>query len=205
MTDLTFERTVGALPPGKEVPRWRPIQTLIALTDNPHDDLGGFECARGFHLDFADWASTRGPSLTPRGAIPAPCVGDFTPIRPEEDREVIERVAGVRYAAGDVVAFDWRIPHANASRHLGLEPRACVYGGFLPDVPVNRAFAERQWERYCLGYKPDDQWLGPETAEAREGEKRYEFSALGQRLMAAVPWDLPPLPREGGGVRSPQD
>jgi hypothetical protein len=92
------------------VPRWRPIQSFIALTDNLQPESGGFECVKGFHHEFASWAATRPPSTPPPPAepIPAPCVGDFTPIRPLEDAGVISRFEPVLYQAGSVVAWDYR-------------------------------------------------------------------------------------------------
>lgn len=119
----------------KKVPRWRPIQSFIALTDNWQDETGGFECVRGFHRDFSQWAKTRGPCIN---GLPPACVGDFTPIRPIEDADVIARFESIHYGAGAVIAFDWRTPHANSSSHVGDYPRMVSYGSFLPDVAINR-------------------------------------------------------------------
>lgn len=166
----------------KAVKRWRPIQSLVALTDNSTPDTGGFECVKGFHREFREWATRRAPCA--KSGRPPLCVGDFTPIRPEEDSAVIARFDSVLYTAGSVVAFDWRIPHANASRHQGTVPRQVAYGSFLPDVPVNRAYAARQKARYVQGLQPDDQWKeDKDCKEEREGGKAFEFSALGQRLL----------------------
>lgn len=172
------------------MPRFRPIQTLIALTDNHRPDAGGFEMVRGFHREFSSWAASRPPSLTPAGPVPAPCVGDFTPIRPDEDRHVIERFEWLSYSAGSVVAFDFRTPHANAASNNTGVAREVLYGGFLPDVDINRRYAARQRERFHRGLRPDDQWLGPhsEQVERSAGQDRYEFSPLGQRLIGDVPW-----------------
>ena len=169
---------------GKAHPRWRPIQSLIALTDNDRPDLGGFECVRGFHREFEAWATTRAPCA--KTGRPPPCVGDFTPIRPVEDAEVIRRFAPVPYRAGDVVAFDFRIPHANAAVHKGTAPRQCSYGSFLPDVPINRAYANRQRELYLDGRRqPDDQWKESEGDEPREEEPMFAFSKLGWALLGS--------------------
>jgi hypothetical protein len=169
----------------KQVKRWRPIQSFIALTDNHTPDSGGFECVKGWHREFQAWAQRRKPCG--KTGKPAPCVGDFTPIRPEEDADVIARFAPVLYPAGSVVAFDWRIPHANAARHLGEAPRQVSYGSFLPDVPVNRLYARRQRERFLAGMQPDDQWKEDKDRKELyvhgEGEDAFAFSKLGLRLL----------------------
>ena len=45
------------------VPKWRPIQAFIALTDTLNADEGGFEAAPGLHLAFDDWVANRPPSV----------------------------------------------------------------------------------------------------------------------------------------------
>jgi len=166
----------------KAVPRWRPVQSFVALTDNLGPQTGGFECVKGWHRTFQSWADHR-PTCRQTGKA-APCVGDFTPIRPVEDAEVIARFAPVYYQAGSVIAFDWRIPHANATHHVGPEPRQVSYASFLPDVPVNREYARRQAQRFYNGLQPDDQWK--ENSDSREvyGDGSvFEFSDLGRRLL----------------------
>lgn len=169
----------------KQVKRWRPIQSFIALTDNHTPDTGGFECVKGWHRQFETWAQRRKPCG--KTGKPAPCVGDFTPIRPEEDADVIARFAPVLYPAGSVVAFDWRIPHANAARHVGEAPRQVSYGSFLPDVPINRVYAQRQRERFLAGMQPDDQWKEDKDRKEvyvhGEGEDVFAFSERGLRLL----------------------
>lgn len=171
----------------KQVKRWRPIQSFIALTDNHTPDTGGFECVKGWHRQFKTWAQRRKPCG--KTAKPAPCVGDFTPIRPEEDADVIARFAPVLYPAGSMVAFDWRIPHANSARHVGEAPRQVSYCSFLPDVPVNRVYAQRQRERFVAGMQPDDQWKEDKDRKEiyvhGEGEKFFAFSELGLRLLGS--------------------
>lgn len=174
---------------GKAVPRWRPIQSFIALTTNAAPETGGFECVHGFHREFDAWAQTRSPCA--KTGKPAPCVGDFTPIRPQEDAAVIARFQPVLYSAGAVVAFDFRTPHANSSEHRGAVPRQVVYGSFLPDVPINRRYARRQRDRYLNGRRqPDDQWKegdGGDDGPAEPEEPLCEFTELGWALMGGRP------------------
>ena len=157
-------------------------------------ETGGFECVKGFHLEFDAWAAARAPCA--KTGRPPPCVGDFTPIRPQEDAAVISRFEPVLYPAGAVVAFDFRTPHANSSEHRGPLPRQVIYGSFLPDVEINRRYARRQRDRYLQGRRqPDDQWKeegegGQEPAEPEE--TLFEFSERGWALMGGRPPPPPP-------------
>lgn len=141
--------------------KWRPIQAFVALTDNLEPDTGGFEACVGFHREFEAWSKLRRPSLkyaaqsklssgrerseTGKGdvgsvvtSIPPPCVGDFTPIRPLEDKEVIDRFVSIPYKAGDLICWDYRIPHANSRFNVSSIAREAIYIGLLPAIPLNK-------------------------------------------------------------------
>lgn len=46
--------------------KWRPIQALVSLTDEQVEpQKGGFEAAKGFHLEFDTWAKERAPTQQP--------------------------------------------------------------------------------------------------------------------------------------------
>lgn len=148
---------------------------------------------------------TSSPALTeaPHPLFPLVCavlegVGDFTPVRPVEDADVISRFRPVYYPAGSVIAFDWRLPHANASRNDVEVTREVAYASFLPDVGINRGYAAYQRGRYRERRIPLDQWLRPKSEV--EDEPVYEFSELGKKLLGEVPWDpqLPPGQGDGG-------
>ncbi|CAM9729263.1 unnamed protein product [Phaeothamnion confervicola] len=134
------------------------------------------------------------------GELPPPCVGDFSPVRPREDADVLRRVCHVPVPAGAAVFWDYRTPHANAARNASDRPREVIYTGFLPDTAWNRAYAHQQLDRLLRGIPPDDQWmaLSPVIADAgcengaasgaRGALSEYEWSALGRRLVGLSEW-----------------
>lgn len=173
---------------GKAVPRWRPIQCITVLTDNVTPDTGGFEAVRGFHKEFASYfAQHPATAATER---PQVCLGDFSPLRMAEDRDVIARFEHVSCTAGSVIFFDWRVPHANSYRHTGDVPREVVYSGFLPDVALNRAYVREQLWRYTHRLLPADHWQKSDGVDARVAEhySAHHFSPLGSRLIGLYPW-----------------
>jgi hypothetical protein len=82
--------------------KWRPVQAFLCLTDTLLPEQGGFEACPGHHKGFAEWAANR---LASPGTSAPPCVGDFTPIRPAEDRAVLEGVRHIPCKAGDLVCW----------------------------------------------------------------------------------------------------
>jgi hypothetical protein len=155
--------------------KWRPIQCMVALTNNMHENTGGFEAALGFHREFDRWSRNRPPSeISTKSArkngtcellsIPAPCVGEYTHIRPKEDADIMRRMQHILLKAGCAVFWDNRIPHANAYRHDGNTPRCVVYCSFLPDVHLNRTFVAQQLQNWRQGLPPiDTKWMHTEA------------------------------------------
>ena len=186
--------------------KWRPIQSFVSLTDNLEPSTGGFEAAKGFHHDFDSWARNRPPSVFTRKdkasgqkdtvSVPAPCLGEYTHIRPREDAAVMQRVQHVPVRAGSAVFWDYRIPHANAYQHTGTVPRAVVYASFLPDIAVNRQYAAQQLDNWQRGRNPADQWIHStddnlvpaQEAILRFQEQTRNLSQLGRRLLTIEPW-----------------
>ena len=173
--------------------KWRPIQCMVSLTDNLEANTGGFEAAKGFHQDFEEWSKNRSPSRIARKArdgkkemisVPAPCVGEYTHIRPTEDADVMKRIEHIPVQAGSAVFWDNRLPHANAYRHDGAVPRCVVYCSFLPDVPVNRNFAAQQLKQWKQGLSPiDTKWMSAlEECSLQSSEEEEELEEWLQRL-----------------------
>lgn len=181
--------------------KWRPIQCFVSLTDNMEPNSGGFEAARGFHREFEHWAKTRPPTvLTQKNAdgmlteskIAAPCIGQYTHIRPKEDKDVMDRVKHIPVPAGSAVLWDNRLPHANAYRHLGDTPRVVVYCSFLPDVEINRKYMQQQLDDFQNKRPPRDQWNNmndDRLDDWKEQFQDYKFTPLGRRLMGMDPWE----------------
>jgi Protein of unknown function (DUF1479) len=179
--------------------KWRPIQCFVSLSDALEPNMGGFEAAKGFHREFDVWRKTRPPTTINRKmkgvgyeqiSFPAPCVGEYTHIRPVEDREVMSRVQHVPVRAGSAVLWDNRLPHANSYRHNGTEARAVVYCSFLPDVAVNRVYVSEQLQKLQRGMLPTDQWRNPGQENGNDVEHRSEqckSNAVDECLLAASP------------------
>ena len=84
----------------QNVDKWRPIQSFVSLTDNLKAHTGGFEAARSFHTEFHEWIAQRPPCASGQ---PAPCLGEYTHIRPQEDVDIMQRVQHVPVPAGSAV------------------------------------------------------------------------------------------------------
>jgi hypothetical protein len=185
--------------------KWRPIQCFVSLTDNLEADTGGFEAAKGFHKDFQQWSQTRVPTIVVQKkkdgsrtdtAIPAACVGEYTHMRPKEDRDVMDRVCHIPVPAGSAVFWDNRIPHSNAYKHHGTIPRAVVYCSFLPDVELNRCYVQNQLLNYKQNRPVKDQWnhinddVVNDVDDVGDQQKKqhYNFTSLGRKLMGIDTW-----------------
>jgi Protein of unknown function (DUF1479) len=156
------------------VAKWRPIQCFVSLTENLEPNTGGFEAAKGHHQIFEDWAKSRPPTVVTRRSqtgepdtaeFAAPCIGEYTHLRPTEDEDVMKRIQHIPVRAGSAVFWDNRIPHANSYRHHGTQPRAVVYCSFLPDISLNRQYVTQQIDNWRNGLQPNDQWIHRNSGE----------------------------------------
>ena len=189
--------------------KWRPIQCFVSLTDNLQANTGGFEAVLGgFHRNFDEWARNRNiesSSDTSKSAAgpPAPCLGEYTHIRPKEDMEVMKRVCHIPVKARSAVFWDNRIPHANAYRNdNNTFARAVVYASFLPDIELNRRYVKNQLKTWKLRQPIRDQWneipkekhkieqeiLGNDEKKIFSNENEHIFSDLGSKLMGIKSW-----------------
>eukprot|EP00536_Pseudo-nitzschia_multiseries_P011703 jgi/Psemu1/206651/e_gw1.412.32.1 len=190
--------------------KWRPIQCFVSLTDNLEANTGGFEAVLGgFHRTFDEWAKSRNNEAnaidhnTTTNTKLAPCLGEYTHIRPKEDADVMKRVCHISINAGSAVFWDNRIPHANAYRNDSKSlARAVVYASFLPDIALNRRYVENQLRAWKSRQPIRDQWNHIPTGEDKSEEEplcndRNQlvsssdediFTQLGKRLMGIEPW-----------------
>jgi hypothetical protein len=178
--------------------KWRPIQCFVSLTDNLEPNTGGFEAALGFHKTFHKWI--RPSSAGKKVSFPAPCIGEYTHIRPKEDGDVMALIQHIPVRAGSAVFWDNRIPHANAYRNDQSEARAVVYCSFLPDIELNREYARRQLYNYKRRIPPTDQWintaklvvescqLDQEEEQRPDVESAAASASLRRKLLGLDPW-----------------
>jgi hypothetical protein len=188
----------------KNTSKWRPIQSFISLTDNLEANTGGFEAARGFHREFQKWSQQRPPTITAQRnedgttselSIPPPCIGQYTHIRPKEDKDILTRVGHIPVKKGSAVFWDNRVPHANAYKHIGDQPRMVIYASFLPDIELNRAYVQHQLDNWKNQEPPNDTWINLDAydkarmpQEESSSARNYEFTELGRKLMGIDPW-----------------
>ena len=179
--------------------KWRPIQCFVSLTDNLEPNTGGFEAALGFHKSFHKWKRSR--SVSKKASFPAPCIGEYTHIRPKEDGDVMALIQHIPVRAGSAVFWDNRIPHANAYRNDQSEARAVVYCSFLPDVKLNQEYVRRQLYNYQRRIHPNDQWINTATTVIESCQMYREeehgpygesaaasSSSLHRKLLGLDPW-----------------
>ena len=113
-----------------------------------------------------------------------PCVGQFTPIRMIEDSDIINRFEHIPCSAGDLVLWDYRIPHSNSYKNTSDTPREAIYLGFLPNVMINKEYIKDQLIRFHEGIVPCDQWHSHNQPQVCN----YSFSSLGRKLMGMESW-----------------
>lgn len=136
-----------------------------------------------FDTSFESVVSTDSDPESTRWKDP-PCVGQFTPIRMKEDFDIINRFEHIPCHAGDLIFWDYRIPHSNSYKNTSNNVREAIYLGFLPNILLNKEYIKDQLIRFNEGIVPCDQWHSHNKPQISS----YSFSSLGKKLMGLEPW-----------------
>jgi hypothetical protein len=118
--------------------------------------------------------------------------GQFT--RLHRCHDLVRRLKPVLAPAGSVVVWDNRLPHATAPHHVGRDSREAVFLTYLPAIPRNRNYADRQLNNYRIGQLPPDfrhsrSEVSHQREESCNPSESHEFTALGRKLMGIEEWD----------------
>ena len=205
---------------------WRPIQCFVSFTDTEIANTGGLELVPKFHRNFHQWIHHRRPTASDTAGSSnnnnnlhnhkSLCFGEYTHLRPMEDREVMKQIQHIPVKAKSMVLWDYRLPHANSYRNDCNIPRSVVYCSFLPNIPINRAYVENvQLPNYISRNSPSSKsttlWIKNSnstnenhslikkndivnetpSSESQLGsteEEDFQFSELGAKLMGIDRW-----------------
>ncbi len=162
---------------------WHPLQGLVAVSDALEPGAGGFCTIPGFHRECRAYFERVGlHGRNPRRW------GNSTHLTRRRDAALLERFESIPVAAGDLLIWDFRMPHMSEDRNDGARPRQAIYLTYLPDVPNNRVYAARQRAWYLRGEHPDYVSRRCGGLE-REGYAPFPYGPLGRRLLALDPWE----------------
>ena len=180
--------------PGRTKAQRRAAATQAAATEASATKAAATEVsateAAATEVSAAQASVSDAACLTPAPPVRAPCLGEFTPVRPREDADVLARVTHVGAGAGDLVVWDSRIPHGNSRTNASAHSREVVFVGLLPAVPLNAAFAVAQRSKWEAGVEPVDQWVkapGGVRLDKYAGSVD-DLTPLGRRLLGIDPW-----------------
>jgi len=142
--------------------KWRPVQSFVCLTDHYGADDGGLQVVPGFHKTIDAYFSgrlSRPPVLSEQSGG-----GEFFRFKDRAHTSLERKLETVVAPAGSMVLWDRRIPHATTAQlnkrdtQDTPDTREVVYAQFLPDVRLNRRYAEEKQWRELIDGKSDRDW-----------------------------------------------
>ncbi|EFA86131.1 hypothetical protein PPL_00691 [Heterostelium album PN500] len=107
----------------------------------------------------------------------------------ETDPELVKQLQHIPMQRGDVIFWDWRIPHCNDEVHSGTAVREVVYSAHLPAVPLNDRYALEQLNWYHKGVHPTYTSKQFATLESIDYQLPT-LTPLGKQLMNIDKWSL---------------
>jgi hypothetical protein len=198
--------------PGVKLSKWRPIQSWISLTDQFGAQSGGLRVVRGFHLESDNYFGSQLREGSEGGKAGGKTRkvgkdkgkvkeeeeeggGEFFRLNPKTHASLFKRLEPVNSAAGSVVFWDNRLPHATAENLVSSDTREVLFTGYLPDIPLNLEYVQLQYSNFTKGLAP------PSFGGRRTGmnERSSSFSSTSSTsAMLDRDWqpkDLNPLQR----------
>lgn len=147
---------------------WQPIQAFISCTDTPKPGQGGFwtipkfhkKCVKYFNQHKSQLQQQQQSSSSSDHQIPTPIPteilkrGNAYDFQDGQHLDIIDQLKYIPIERGDVLFWDWRMPHCNDTIHIGPSIREVVYAAHLPMVPINIQYAEAQKIWYQTGKHP---------------------------------------------------
>ncbi|KAI8825250.1 uncharacterized protein EV422DRAFT_606035 [Fimicolochytrium jonesii] len=124
---------------GEGLTKWRPIQSLVCLTDHFDGQSGGLKVVPGFHRQIDDYF---------KGHAAAAAAGE-----------------GGEFCRLNGNKHDNRLPHATAAYLSGADTREVVYTGFLPATRNNAAYVAAQLAAIDKNIAPPAYKEGEEVAD----------------------------------------
>ncbi|KAF2074804.1 hypothetical protein CYY_003907 [Polysphondylium violaceum] len=178
----------------KQIPLrfWQPIQAFVNLTDTFTMNQGGFWTIPGFHKQCVEYFRDKfpqkvsSPTTTTTEIISTLKRGNAFDFDDHLYKELIDKFQFIPMKRGDVLFWDWRMPHHNDKYHLGPLIREVVYAAHLPDVSVNQLYAKQQQQWYETGSHPS--YVAKQFADLEK--KNYSpppLSPIGQHLIYGFP------------------
>ena len=124
---------------GQGLTKWRPIQSLVCLTDHFDGQSGGLKVVPGFHRQIEGYfkGHATGGECEVHG-------GEFCRLNGSKHTDLQRRCRPVLAPAGSVILWDNRLPHATAAYLSGADTREVIYTGFLPATRNNKAYVAEQ-------------------------------------------------------------
>ena len=127
--------------------RFRPIQSIVALTDHYGGESGGLKVVPKFHKQFDEYFSK---SIDAQTEIS----GEFFRLHSKSYSKLHSMVCPLTVPAGSVVYWDNRLPHQTCEKLTSNDSREVIYFAYLPTIPLNVDYHKKQYEHIKQNIPP---------------------------------------------------
>lgn len=162
--------------------KWRPVQCSIALTDHLDWCSGGLEVVKGFHREINSY-------FDERKAFKDNSKGLFYRLNKSQHASLHKRITTVVAPKGSIVLWDNRIPHKTADKLDGSDTREVVFATFLPDVKINREYAQNQKKCFLANvFPPDFDRKKKGQVDYADRDRTLKLDSFEKKLMGLEEW-----------------
>lgn len=146
---------------------FRPIQSFLNLTDHYSGDSGGLRVIKGFHKKIDDFFSLDNFEENEGG--------EFFRMTSKKYSYLWNQCQPIIAPKGSLVFWDNKLPHATCQKLYGIDTREVIYMSFIPNVNLNKKYAQEQWDCLINNISPP-MYLDPKRKE--KADRNWEIKEL---------------------------
>jgi hypothetical protein len=132
------------------LPKWRPFQSFVTVTDHMMEEHGGLCVVPGFHRHINTFFQVCDSRVKMETA--ASHNGEFFRMNHYSGSDL--DTIPVKAPPGSLVLWDVRLPHKTTRTCQNPVGRMQIYGSWLPDVDINRKYCDMQRRHFLSGILP---------------------------------------------------
>ena len=150
--------------------KWRPIQAFVTLTDSYGSDSGGLRVVPGFHHEIDAYFTKSKPATESDG--------EFYRLNSLSHVSLARKLQPIMAPRGSLVCWDNRLPHATCAKLSGTDTREVVYVGWMPNIPLNKSYAQNQLLGIRANKSNDSHFADRDWDESDLTELQYQLLGI---------------------------
>ena len=162
------------------IKKFKPIQSLLTLTDHFGSNHGGLKVVKEFHKEIDEYFKDK---IYEGG-------GEFCRLNSKSHTNLEKRLEAIQAPRGSLVFWDNRLPHATFHKLGGFDTREVIFIGFMPEIDLNKKYCENQLKNIKKNIYPPAYLKDPKIMQIKIGMIRNLLLYKGNCYILIIKRDI---------------